>query len=58
MDFGNIFLEEDAPEGLKTALARANNEPTFESLRTRVEETEKRTHKDFEKIIGVPEKTC
>jgi [glutamine synthetase] adenylyltransferase / [glutamine synthetase]-adenylyl-L-tyrosine phosphorylase len=53
----DVFEESDAPEGLKSALAKANNEPTFESLRIKVEETEARLFAQFEKIIGVPSKS-
>ena len=52
----DVFEEADAPEGLKSALAKANNEPTFDSLKIRVEETEARSYACFKKIIGVPAK--
>jgi hypothetical protein len=52
----DVFEESDAPEGLKSALAKANNEPTFESLKIKVEETEAHLFVQFDKIIGVPTK--
>jgi [glutamine synthetase] adenylyltransferase / [glutamine synthetase]-adenylyl-L-tyrosine phosphorylase len=52
----DVFEENSAPEGLKRALAKANNEPVFDSLRIRVEEIEARTFSSFEKIVGIPAK--
>jgi [glutamine synthetase] adenylyltransferase / [glutamine synthetase]-adenylyl-L-tyrosine phosphorylase len=52
----DVFEETVAPEGLKSALAKANGEPGFDSLRIRVEETEARSFAGFEKIIGIPTK--
>ena len=50
----DVFDETDAPEGLKNALAKSTNEPTFDSLRIKVMETEARSFDSFKKIIGVP----
>ncbi len=48
------FVEEQAPEGLRQALARATGEESFEALKSTIIDTERRVHRRLRELIVGP----